>query len=185
MNNKINLKIKREEVEKSNIILNELKEFHKDILNIKTDMENKANHIITSCGIIITFVLALLAFMTGNDNNFIISPVSYLLIFTIMWLSVVCMILALNSIKVKNYIFPLGENPKKNIFLEEKVYDLKDITTSETLLLKLIEDYIFCSKLNVLQNERKTKSILLSQKLLTYTFVILAAGIITLLIPNF
>jgi len=171
-----------EEIQKLNIVLGEIKDHHKTIIDLKTNLESKANYIITSCGIIMTFILALISFM--SSQNFIISSITAMFVSAVMATSGIAIVSAFNSLKVKNYVFPLGDDPKKKIFVENVVYGWKNMDSSILLLDELIESYIFCSKSNMLLNLKKSKSFLRSQKLMILTFIFVAVSIVTAILPN-
>ena len=179
-NSKENYKI-QVDLKHNELVLTEIKDFHNQILKLKNILETKANYYIAISGIIIA---SLLAYLPLVDEKLKVPPISYILLLVCILIGSFTLYNAFMSLKIRNYNFPVAEKPKENIRVENIIYDLKKIKSSQDLFDKLIDEYIICSKLNSIENERKNTFILKSQKYLTKSLIIFIITVGSTFIPT-
>jgi hypothetical protein len=172
-----------EEFRNDEIFIQDLRSEYRNVFDLKSSLDTKANSIITASIISSSLLVSITTlFLTSiKSPNSILYPIIGLIIGVV--LSVVTVLLSMEAYRIRGYMYSVVSShffDETGKLIESNLVEIREASKKEFYSSR-IEDYLYALNHNEKENTRKAKIIIASQILFILSISFLLGAILSLL----
>lgn len=145
--------------------------------NLKNTLEEKANRIIATSGIITTLIFAFINLASSNATLENTDKIQSLLIIMSVVTSISAIILSIITLRVKKHAFVFGHNQQSSQSINDMVNEYRRVSTNQ-LIDDLIDTYVIGIEINSNQNMKKAAFVKIAEFALLSSILLIGVSII-------